>query len=182
MAGQRLTDKTALAENTANDDKLMVVDTSDTTGSSAGTSKKIDSKYIIQTDKIAVSNAELQAMDNSGSAGTFKQLVSAPGSDYFILPLSVQIHCTYASTTETSNNNMFVSFDPTDSTNYWGQVGRIMSSRTTNYVYMTFFRTSNSLALYDASIQNLPLKLSSSGNFNGGWSANVYVTYQIVKA
>ena len=77
---------------------------------------------------------------------------------------------------------MFVSFDPTDSTNYWGQVGRIMSSRTTNYVYMTFFRTSNSLALYDASIQNLPLKLSSSGNFNGGWSANVYVTYQIVKA
>ena len=54
MAGQRLTDKTALAENTANDDKLMVVDTSDTTGSSAGTSKKIDSKYIIQTDKVVV--------------------------------------------------------------------------------------------------------------------------------
>ena len=182
MAGQRLTDKTALAENTANDDKLMVVDTSDTTGSSAGTSKKIDSKYIIQTDKISVSNAELQAMNNTGSAGTFKELVSAPGSGLFILPLSVQIHCTYASTTETSNRNIFVSFDPTDSVNYWGQVGRIMSSKTTNFVYMSFFRTSSSLALYDASIENLPLKLSSSGSFNGGWSANVYVTYQIVKA
>jgi len=57
-----------------------------------------------------------------------------------------------------------------------------MSSKTTNFVYMSFFRTSSSLALYDASIENLPLKLSSSGSFNGGWSANVYVTYQIVKA
>ena len=181
MAGQRLTDKTALAENTANDDKLMVVDTSDTTGSSAGTSKKIDAKYIIQTDKIAVSNSDLQAMDNTGGAGTFVQLVGAPGSGYFILPLSVQIHCTYASTTESSNKNIFVSFDPTDQVNYWGQVGRIMSSRTTNYVYMSFYRNASSLALYDASIENLPLKLSSNGNFNGGWSAVVYVTYQIIK-
>ena len=84
MAGQRLTDKTALAQPTASDDKLMVVDTSDTTGSSAGTSKKIDAKYIIQTDKIAVSNSDLQAMDNTGGAGTFVQLVGAPGSGYFI--------------------------------------------------------------------------------------------------
>ena len=182
MAGQRLTDKTALAQPTASDDKLMVVDTSDTTGSSAGTSKKIDAKYIIQTDKIAVSNSDLQAMDNTGGAGTFVQLVGAPGSGYFILPLSVQIHCTYAASTESTNKNMFISFDPTDQVNYWGQVSRIMSSRTTNYVYMSFFRTSSSLALYDASIENLPLKLSSNGNFNGGWSANVYVTYQIVKA
>ena len=44
--------------------------------------KKIDSKYIIQTDKIAVSNAELQAMNNTGSAGTFKQLVKDQAGNY----------------------------------------------------------------------------------------------------
>ena len=52
MAGQRLTDKTALAEQTGSGDLFMVVDVNDTTGSAAGTSKKIDSKFVIQTDKI----------------------------------------------------------------------------------------------------------------------------------
>ena len=47
MAGQRLTDKSAITDNLATDDKLMVIDTSDTTGSAAGTSKKIDNKFII---------------------------------------------------------------------------------------------------------------------------------------
>ena len=50
MANQRLTDKSALANNTGTGDLFMVVDVSDTTGSSAGTSKKVDSQYIIQTD------------------------------------------------------------------------------------------------------------------------------------
>jgi hypothetical protein len=66
MAGQRLTDKTALTNHTGTGDLFMVVDVSDTTGSSAGTSKKLDSKYVIQTDKISVSNAELVALDDGG--------------------------------------------------------------------------------------------------------------------
>ena len=44
MAGQRLTDKTALEQQTASGDLFYVVDVNDTTGSAAGTSKKIDSK------------------------------------------------------------------------------------------------------------------------------------------
>jgi hypothetical protein len=43
MAGQRLTDKTALEQQTGSGDLFMVVDVNDTTGSAAGTSKKIDS-------------------------------------------------------------------------------------------------------------------------------------------
>ena len=39
MAGQRLTDKSALNNHTGSGDLYMVVDVSDTTGSSAGTSK-----------------------------------------------------------------------------------------------------------------------------------------------
>ena len=41
MAGQRLTDKSALTSNTASGDLFMVVDVSDSTGSAAGTSKKV---------------------------------------------------------------------------------------------------------------------------------------------
>ena len=84
MAGQRLTDKTALGRNTASDDKLMVVDTSDTTGSSVGTSKKVDAKYIIQTDKVDLSNSEYIALNT-----TEKVLVAAPGANNMIIPLLI---------------------------------------------------------------------------------------------
>ena len=40
MAGQRLTDKTALTEQVGSGDLFMVVDVSDNTGSTAGTIKK----------------------------------------------------------------------------------------------------------------------------------------------
>ena len=68
MAGQRLTDKTALADNLASDDLLMCVDVSDTTGSAEGTSLKIQNKFVIQTDKVSISSAEFQAMDSTGGS------------------------------------------------------------------------------------------------------------------
>ena len=49
MAGQRLTDKTALEQQVGSGDLLMVVDVNDTTGSAQGTSKKMDFKYLMQT-------------------------------------------------------------------------------------------------------------------------------------
>ena len=58
MAGQKLTDKSALSNPTGTGDLYMIVDVSDTTGSAAGTSKKLDSKFVIQTDKISVSAAD----------------------------------------------------------------------------------------------------------------------------
>ena len=64
MAGQRLTDKTALAEQTGSGDLYMVVDVNDTTGSSAGTSKSIDSKFVIQTDKFSLNNIPLHLINN----------------------------------------------------------------------------------------------------------------------
>ena len=54
MAGQKLTDKTALGQQTSSGDVFHIVDVSDTTGSSAGTSKKIDAKFVIQTDIVTV--------------------------------------------------------------------------------------------------------------------------------
>ena len=90
MANVKLTDKTALEEQLGSGDLFMVVDVNDTTGSSAGTSKKFDTKYLIQTDKISLSNAEVQALNS-----TPKTLVGAL-SGYMITVYSVNVLCTYA--------------------------------------------------------------------------------------
>ena len=70
MAGQRLTDKTALEEQTGSGDLYMIVDVNDTTGGSAGTSKKLDSKFVIQTDKFSLTNAEVKLLSSAASPKT----------------------------------------------------------------------------------------------------------------
>ena len=183
MAGQRLTDKTALAENTANDDKLMVVDTSDTTGSSAGTSKKIDAKYIIQTDKISLSNAQIIALDDGGGAGEFQELVSAPGVGNMVVPFQITIISTGAGATESSNKSLYIGYD-NDQTSQWYQTwSRINMGLASGSVksYVGNGATSNGNGAGAFSLANKPLYVWSNGTFNGGWSADIYVTYQIVK-
>ena len=100
MANVKLTDKSALGRNTASDDMYMVVDKSDTTGSSAGTSKKVDAKYIIQTDKVDLSNS-----DYAGLKTVAKTLVAAPGANNMIIPLSVVIEYTQGATANTTGTS-----------------------------------------------------------------------------
>ena len=109
MAGQRLTDKSALANNTGTGDLFMVVDVSDTTGSSAGTSKKVDSKFVIQTDVLSV-NLDLNT--------TPKTIVSAPGSGKIIQPLTITFIYTYGSLAHVANNYLYVSYDSSSTSNY----------------------------------------------------------------
>ena len=89
---------TALEQQTGSGDLFMVVDVNDTTGSAAGTSKKIDAKFIMQTDKFSLSNAEIQALNTSP-----KTFVSAL-SGYMIQVYHITILTTYASATESSSN------------------------------------------------------------------------------
>ena len=97
MAGQRLTDKTAMTTTPATGDLLMVVDVNDTTGSAEGTSKKIDNKFFMQTDKISISNAEYKALATTG-----KTLVSSPGAGFAIIPISVALINTEGGTPNTA--------------------------------------------------------------------------------
>ena len=60
--GQRLTDRAALEQQAGSGDLLMVVDVNDTQGSPEGTSKQMDFKYLMQTDKISVTSAEFHAL------------------------------------------------------------------------------------------------------------------------
>ena len=179
MAGQRLTDKTALEEQLGSGDLLMVVDVNDTTGSAEGTSKKFDAKYLIQTDKISVSNAELHAMKATGAAGTFKTLVGAL-SGYMITVYNVTILCTYAASTESSSENLYLGYKSDDITAYWNTARDFMNGGTKDITAVfTGYAPGNGTCTQ--SILNKPFLMYSSNNFNGGWTCDVYVTYSYTK-
>ena len=175
MAGQRLTDKSALTNHTGTGDLYMIVDVSDTTGSSAGTSKKLDSKFVIQTDKISLSNAELQASNSAA-----KTIVSAPGSGYMILPLSVMMQFDYGSSTESGNVTGIIAY-ALDVNYYWKSKQRLMRSITSDFVYMIDVAgTTNPTA--GGVPDDLPLLFFTDAGFSStDLTAKIYVTYQIVK-
>ena len=178
MAGQRLTDKTALNNHTGSGDLYMVVDVSDTTGSSAGTSKKIDSKFVIQTDKITVSAAEFGAMDGTGGAGRFKTLVSAPGSGYAIVPINLVVVVTGITGPSPANVSLYAGYLNDSPTIFVYRKTKFMTSIGTNN---TTVLEKGSVYANTATIDNLPFYLYSSANFGGNFGADVYITYQIIK-
>ena len=176
MAGQRLTDKTALEQQTGSGDLFMVVDVNDTTGSSAGTSKKIDSKYIIQTDKISLSNAEVIDLDANE-----KTLVGAL-SGYMITPLSVTVLCTYASSTESARKDLLFGFDDSSDTRYWSRAQDCMDGQLTDVTYIVGAFDQSKTGAWTASTINKPFICWAEGTgFTGGWSCDIYVTYCYTK-
>ena len=178
MAGQRLTDKSALSNHTGTGDLYMIVDVSDTTGSAAGTSKKLDSKFVIQTDKISVSAAEAQALKTAP-----KTLVSAPGSGYAVIPLNFTIFNTYSGPTETAKRTLIFGHTGSNNPTYAsGAVGAYMQNVTTNatYIVSNASMVTTVQMTKTTSIDDTPLYLSSSDNFAGGFTMDVYVTYQII--
>ena len=114
MAGQRLTDKSALANNPASDDLLMVVDVNDTTGSADGTSKKVISEYVIATEKVAVSNVEFLLLGTTG-----KKIVEKKGANKVILPISVIVQYTEGATANTVTLNPSIGYIDQSVTEYW---------------------------------------------------------------
>ena len=179
MASQRLTDKSAI-DNIGSGDLMMLVDVSDTTGSAEGTSVKMDMKHVLQTDKISISNAEFLSMRTGAGASDFKTLVTAPGSGFMILPVNITMLVTYAAPEQTANINLFVSYNPATATYYTLQARNFMKSITNNSTFILPFLGATG-GSHSASIENLPLVMYSSGNFSGGFSADVYVTYKIQK-
>ena len=151
----------------------MVVDVSDTTGSSAGTSKKIDAKYLLQTDKISVSNAEYQALNTSP-----KTLVGAL-SGYMITVYNVTILCDYTSTAESSSNDLYLGYVTTTAA-HWKYVRDFMNGQTKDSTWC--FTSNPPLAGTCAeSILNKPFLLFSNAAFNGDLTLEVYVTYSYTK-
>ena len=174
MAGQRLTDKTALEEQTGSGDLYMIVDVSDSTGSADGTSKKLDSKFVIQTDKFSLNNTEVQALNSSP-----KTLIGAL-SGYMVTVFNVTILCTYASSTESSSNDLLFGFDSSSTSQHWKQIRDMMNGKTTDITFM-IGATPPSGGSCSTSTLNKPFIMWSNAAFNGGWSCDVYVTYCYTK-
>ena len=174
MAGQRLTDKTSINEQLGSGDIFMVVDTSDTTGSSAGTSKKFDTKFLLQTDKISVSNAEYQALNSSP-----KTLVGAL-SGYMITVYNVTILCDYTSSAESSSADLYLSYDSSSTAAYFKYIRDFMNAKTTD---VSWSLTSDPVAsgTCTTSLLNKPFLMYSNSAFNGDLTLEVYVTYAYTK-
>ena len=176
MAGQRLTDRTALDEQTGSGDLYMIVDVNDTTGSAAGTSKKLDSKFVIQTDKFSLSNAEVLDLNSNE-----KTLIGAL-SGYMPTIYNVTVLCTYAAATELSSKGLLFGFDDTVDTDYWGKVDRIMNGETTDCSYVVHAQGAPRTPVKNTSIINTPfICWADSTGFTGGWSCDIYVTYCYTK-
>tara|TARA_R100000664_G_C2759412_1_gene149156 strand:- start:135 stop:683 length:549 start_codon:yes stop_codon:yes gene_type:complete len=181
MANYRLTDKSALNENPASDDKLMLVDTSDTSSSSAGTSKQIDNKFLITTIKTSLSNANIQALDDDGAGGSSFELVPPQGSGFAIVPLQVSVFTNYSASAESSNSNLYVGFNPVGTAWYWCFFSRIMNGLTTSNTYIQSTPISSASGVNPATIDNVKLSVWANNNFNGGWSADIYTTFTVIK-
>ena len=176
MAGQRLTDKTALEQQTGSGDLYMVVDVSDTTGSAAGTSKKFDSKFLVQTDKFSLNNTEVLALDTEP-----KTLIGAL-SGYMPMVYSVTVLCTYAAATENQRKDLIFGFDDGSDSVYWGAVGDCMDTVTTDVSYVVQAAQPRNTGSCATSLLNKPFLCWAEGTgFTGGWSCDIYVTYAYVK-
>ena len=176
MANQKLTQKSALDEQTGSGDLYMVVDVSDSSSSADGTSKKIDSKFVIQTDKFSLSNAEVLDLNSNE-----KVLVGAL-SGYMITPISATVLCTYAAVTENQRKDLLFGFDDSIDTSYWSKVFDCMDGKTTDMTYIIGGFSQTKEGAWTTSTLNKPFICWSEGTgFTGGWSCDIYVTYCYTK-
>ena len=122
MASQKLTDKSALAQQTAANDLLMVVDVSDTTGSADGTSKKIEAQNVIAVKTQTLSSAQIQALHTTPIL-----VLGAPGAGFMHLVHSAYILVNYGSTTETNRITLMLAYGtPVYPSNHIYNVGSFM--------------------------------------------------------
>lgn len=183
MAGQRLTDKSALIGNLASSDLLMVVDTSDTTGSPQGTSKQVIIPYIIHTQQVQLTEANMNGLFNN----PFLLIPPTPAGHFAnVLNVSVQFRNTVAQNSNIVEWFFMYSLAPPPSVTppaFFGQMRRPYFN-TTNPV----FHQINSFYVLTGMAQagdpeGLGFWLMGTANMNlTGTTCDIYVTYILQKA
>jgi hypothetical protein len=177
MAGQRLTDKGTFGTTPIDwADLIMGVDISDSTGSADGTSKSLKAQRLITTVTSSLDNAAVQDLDS-----TPLDLFN-PGTGFIVLPISVTIVTTYGASTEGSNFDLLIGYDSSQVLNYWDIGSRFMGGITTSNSYIFSSGVPTARGVNTATIESLPLKMWSSGAFNGGWTCDVYATVSVFPA
>ena len=173
MASQRLTAKSALAQQPAKDDLLMVVDASDTTGSASGTSKKIEARNVIAIESKSLSNAQVLALHT-----TPIELIAAPGSGFGIMFHNILVDGIFVSSTETNREAIVFGYGTPSlaSGNFIANIGRWMYNRTSSNTQSVFWEPQGNV-LFD----NQPFKIASDGAFSADFTMVVHVSYTIIK-
>ena len=180
MAGQRLTDKTEMVLTPGTGDLLMIVDVNDTTGSAAGTSKKIDNKFFMQTDKISVSNAEFKALNSDA-----KLLISSPGERFGIIPISVYVENTPGGSPNDTTMGTSLGHVNKDANYYWSQ-SRFWPKATTYNAESKFYTGDEASAkgqVGTGGIENKGFYIYAAASAPDGTSTDswvVWVTYRII--
>ena len=177
MAGQRLTDKGTYGTDPIDwADLLMGVDISDSTGSADGTSKSLKAQRLITTVTSSLDNTAVKAL-NVTPLDLFN-----PGAGFIVIPIAITIVTTYAASTEGSNYDLLIGYTSGQTVVYWDKVGRMMGGIGTSQSYVLSGGVSTAKGVNTTTIESLPLKMWSSGAFNGGWSCDVYATVSVFPA
>jgi|TARA_R100000084_G_C4580108_1_gene113421 hypothetical protein len=111
---KRVTDLTALTVTPAADDVLVIVDKNDTSSGADGTSKKIDNKFFIQTDKVTINNSDFTDLNSDG-----KELLASPGSGFAIIPINIYIEQTKGGTPNEDTMGITIGHVNKESDYYW---------------------------------------------------------------
>ena len=172
MASQRLTAKSALAQQPAKDDLLMVVDASDTTGSASGIIKKIEARNVIAIESKSLSSAQIQALHT-----TPIELMAAPGSGFAIQVHSILINNTYVSSTQTARIAGIIGYGTPSS--FVNECFRIES-------WMRNVAASNSQYpgpgyAFTTVSDNQPLKIVTDAAISGDFTSVINIGYTIIK-
>ena len=186
----KVTDLTELATTADNADFLHIIDTSDTTGGAAGTSKKVlisnlpsagggGGIEIIHT-KVSVDNAAVLAMKYNNTPVTLK----AAEAGKIIMPVSLLIVATQAGATESSSDNLHVGWDAaTSTTSPYYFYSRDWMNGVASGTRTSFSGgpdNASSSNMYDFSLVNQPFQAWCSDVFNGGWSMDIYLNYYMM--
>ena len=171
MASQKLTDKSALAQQPAKDDLLMVVDVSDTTGSASGTSKKIEAENVIAIKSVGLTSAQIQALHT-----TPIELIAAPGLGKTILVHSILVNNTYVSVQETGRITGLIAYGtPSATTNDQFRIDGWMRNVTSDYSQYPSLGFS-----FDTAAVNQPLKIAADAAITGNFLSTILIGYTII--
>tara|TARA_R110000823_G_scaffold266372_2_gene386140 strand:- start:453 stop:1010 length:558 start_codon:yes stop_codon:yes gene_type:complete len=182
----KLTDLAALAVP-AGGDLLTLVDVDDLSGGAAGTSKKITydnltGKLGIQTKKITLDNADVLAMKYNNTPITLK----AAEALKIIMPISVICVATYGADPEGSSEDLRMGWDASQSNTLdrWGEGRDWMNGVTSGTITAGLGGASSagSSQIMTFSITNSPFQIWCTGDFDGGWTMDVYFSYVMLDA
>ena len=182
----KLTDLAALGVAAAGD-LLTLVDVDDLSGGAAGTSKKITydnltSKLGTTTVKVSLSNADVADMMYNNTPFTLK----AAEASKIVMPITVICVATYGAGTEGSSFDLRMGWDASQSTNNdrWGEARDWMNGVTSGTV-TACFGGNNSAGNGEKmtfSITNSPFQIWCTGDFDGGWTMDVYFSFVMLDA